>query len=102
MEEFKQIYEANYKNFKGNIRIGIPLIKNDVHLCTAGFDKLVIKYDGAVLPCPAFKEYDLDKLHELGIETPNIHTDLAKVLIKKGSREHPLCKEVYAFDKNIK
>lgn len=102
MEEFKKIYEANYKKFNGNIRIGIPLIKNDIHLCTAGFDKLVIKYDGTVLPCPAFKEYDLDKLHKLGIETPNIYTDLDKVLIKKGSRKHPLCKEVYAFDRSIK
>ena len=84
------------------IRIGIPLIKNDAHLCTAGLDKLVIKYDGTVLPCPAFKEYDLDKLHELGIETPNIYTDLDKVLVKQGSRNNPLCKEVYAFDKSIK
>jgi len=102
MEEFKKIYEENYKKFRGKIRIGIPLIKNDAHLCTAGFDKLVIKYDGTVLPCPAFKEYDLDKLHELGIETPNIYTDLDKVLIKRGSRKNPLCKEVYAFDRSIK
>lgn len=102
MEEFKKIYEDNYKKFKGNIRIGIPLIKNDSHMCTAGLDKLVIKYDGTVLPCPAFKEYSLDKLHELGIDTPNIYTDLDKVLVKTGSRSIPLCKQVYAFDKNIK
>jgi MoaA/NifB/PqqE/SkfB family radical SAM enzyme len=102
MEEFKKIYEDNYKKFKGNIRIGIPLIKNDSHMCTAGLDKLVIKYDGTVFPCPAFKEYSLDKLHELGIDTPNIYTDLDKVLVKTGSRSIPLCKQVYAFDKNIK
>lgn len=102
MAEFKQIYDSNCHKFNGKVRIGIPLISNDNHLCTAGFDKLVIKYDGTVLPCPAFKEYDLKRLNELGIDTPNIHTDLEKVLIKNGSRNKPLCKEVYNFNNSIK
>lgn len=82
MLEFKEIYSKGLKLFNGRIRIGIPLISDDIHLCTAGLDKLLIKYDGTVLPCPAFKEYNVEELNELGIETPNIYTELEKVFVK--------------------
>lgn len=102
MAVFKDIYNEGLKLFNGKIRIGIPLIGSDTHLCTAGLDKLVIKYDGTVLPCPAFKEYNLEQLNALGIETPNIYTELEKVFVKTGSRAKPLCKQLYRFSDSIK
>lgn len=102
MQEFIEIYNQAEQQFNGKIRIGIPLIKNDNHLCTAGLSKLVIKYDGTVLPCPAFKEYPLEELNSKGIKTPNIHTDLNSVKIYSGSRKKPLCKQLYNFQRNIK
>ena len=102
MKEFIKIYNECKDKFNGNIRIGIPLIKNDTHLCTAGYDKLVIKYDGTVLPCPAFKEYPIEILNELGINTPNIKTDLDSVKITTRTREKPLCKELYKMTNYIK
>lgn len=102
LDEFIQIYETSNQSFKGNIRIGIPLIQNDTHLCTAGLSKLVIKYDGTVLPCPAFKEYPLETLNAHGIKTPNIHTDLDSVRFYSGSRKTPLCKQLYNFNHYIK
>lgn len=102
MQEFVKIYENSVSSFNGTIRIGIPLIKNDTHLCTAGLSKLVIKYDGTVLPCPAFKEYDITALNKIGIKTPNIHTELSKVKVYSGSRKSPLCKKLYNFQNYIK
>ena len=102
MQEFTKIYEQALAKFNGTIRVGIPLIKSDTHLCTAGLSKLVIKYDGTVLPCPAFKEYDLPELNKLGIKTPNIHTDLESVKVYPGSRKEPLCKKIYNFQNYIK
>lgn len=102
MQEFATIYEQALPTFNGTIRVGIPLIKSDTHLCTAGLSKLVIKYDGTVLPCPAFKEYDLPALNKLGIKTPNIHTDLDSVKVYPGSRKEPLCKKLYNFKNYIK
>lgn len=37
------------------------------HLCTAGTEKLDIKYDGTILPCPAFKEMSVEKMKKYGI-----------------------------------
>lgn len=102
MQEFAKIYEESVSNFNGTIRVGIPLIKNDSHLCTAGLSKLVIKYDGTILPCPAFKEYDTTCLNKLGIKTPNIHDNLSEVNIYSGSRKFPLCKQLYKFKNYIK
>ena len=78
------------------------MLSKDTHLCTAGLDKMVIKYDGTVLPCPAFKEYNPLILNRMGIKTPNIHTDLEKVEIHNGTRKKPLCKQLYGFNKNLK
>ena len=62
---------------------------------------MVIKYDGTVLPCPAFKEFDIELLNKMGIKTPNIHTDLDKVEIHNGTRKKPLCKQLYKFRQTI-
>jgi MoaA/NifB/PqqE/SkfB family radical SAM enzyme len=102
MKEFIEIFNKHEKDFKGHIRIGIPLIKEDKHLCTAGLSKLVIKYDGTVLPCPAFKEYNIDDLRRNGIEVFNIYSNLESIEVKSGYRTKPLCKELYGFDKSIK
>lgn len=101
MLHFKEIFNESKAKFNGHIRVGIPLISDDKHLCTAGLDKIVIKYDGTVLPCPAFKEYDVTKLNQLGIKTPNIYTDLESLEIHSGTREKPLCKKLYQFTNNL-
>lgn len=99
MQEFIKFYHEVKGKFDISIRIGIPLLGQDKHLCTAGMDKLVIKYDGTVLPCPAFKEYDLVMLHKIGIQTPNIYTNLKDISIRNGTRKKPLCKQLYHFVK---
>lgn len=99
IEEFINIYKQS--RFNGHIRVGIPLLSKDEHLCTAGLDKMVIKYDGTVLPCPAFKEFDINLLNKIGIKTPNIHTDLDKVEVHNGTRKKPLCKQLYKFRQTI-
>lgn len=97
MQEFTEIFNFYRNKFNGKIRIGIPLISNNEHMCTAGYDKLNIKYDGTVLPCPAFKEIELDTLFKYGITLYNIHTDLDKVQVMLGNRDKPLCREVHKF-----
>lgn len=100
--EFLNIYNNQKDIFKGNIRVGIPLQGNDQHKCNAGISKMVIKYDGLVLPCPAFKEYDINLLNKLGIKTPNIYNNLEDIKIKNGSMQKPLCKRLYKFNRSIK
>lgn len=102
MEEFRRKYLKHKDEFKGNIRVGIPLLEEDKHKCTAGLNKLVIKYDGTVLPCPAFKEFDVEKLQQMGIKTPNVYTDLDSVQVHNGTRAYPLCKKLYNFNNSIK
>lgn len=101
MQEFKAIYDKCKDDFKGHIRIGIPLIGEDKHKCTAGLGKLVIKYDGTVLPCPAFKEFDNSILNQMGIQTPNIYDSLENIQIYNGTRTNPLCKQLYKFNHSI-
>ena len=100
--EFLEIYEKCKNEFKGKLRVGIHLQEGDDHKCTAGLSKLVIKYDGTVLPCAAFKEYDLEILNSMGIKTPNIYDNLEEVEIHNGTRKKPLCKQLYHFNKVIK
>lgn len=102
LEEFKKIYNKEKGKFSGNIRVGIHSLNADKHLCNAGLSKLVIKYDGTVLPCAAFKEYDIRKLNELGIKTPNIYDELDSIKVCNGTRKEPLCKKLYGFNRNIK
>ena len=100
-EEFVRIFEECKDLFNGKIRVGIPLQGVDTHKCTAGLSKMVIKYDGLVLPCPAFKEYDIDVLNKIGIKTPNIYGDLNDIKVYSGTRSKPLCKQLYDFNRNI-
>lgn len=85
------------KYYTGNIRIGIPLNGAIAHLCTAGTEKLDIKYDGTVLPCPAFKELNVETMKKYGIRLHNIYEDLEKVVVHEGKRKTPLCRQVYGF-----
>ena len=101
VKEFRKIYLKSKELFKGNIRVGIPLSGEDSHKCTAGLGKLVIRYDGTVLPCPAFKEFDLERLKNLGIPVWNIYQDLDKIKISNGTRCKPLCKRLYKMNRNI-
>ena len=102
IKEFAIIYNNCKDTFNGVLRVGIPLLSDDKHKCTAGLDKLVIKYDGTVLPCPAFKEYDTEILNKIGIKTPNVYTELGSVQVHNGTRAYPLCKKLYDFNGTVK
>lgn len=96
-EEFFALLERSRKLFKGKIRIGIPLNNDQTHKCNAGISKLDIKYDGTILPCPAFKELSKEEYEKYGIKLYNIYDSLEKVKISgTGYRAYPLCKKVYA------
>lgn len=101
MREFSDIFNKCKNTFRGNIRIGIPLLGTVQHLCTAGTEKLDIKYDGTVLPCPAFKEISAEKLEKYGIRLYNIYDDLENLVVRGGKRAKPLCKQVYGFDYSL-
>lgn len=97
LKEFSEILENAKKNYTGNIRIGIPLNGKISHLCTAGTEKLDIKYDGTILPCPAFKEMDVETMKKYGIRLYSIYEDLEKIIVRGGKRKEPLCRQVYGF-----
>ena len=99
MKEFIDIYNSCKDKYKGKIRVGIPLSKDSEHKCTAGLDKLVIKYDGTVLPCPAFKEIDLSELEKYGVKRINIRDNLEDLKVVNGTRKKPLCKTIYDNNK---
>ena len=92
LKEFSEILKKEKEHYSGNIRIGIPLNGKISHLCTAGTEKLDIKYDGTILPCPAFKEMSVEKMEKYGIKLHSIYEDLEKVVIHEGKRKSPLCK----------
>ena len=97
LKEFEEILNREQKKYDGNIRIGIPLNGKMSHMCTAGTEKLDIKYDGTVLPCPAFKELSLETMKKYGIKLYSIYDDLEKLSIQIGKRKEPLCRQVYGF-----
>lgn len=101
LQEFGKIIEKAKKHYTGNIRIGIPLNGTIAHLCTAGTEKLDIKYDGTVLPCPAFKELSIETMKKYGIRLHNIYEDLEKVVVYEGKRKTPLCRQVYGFKNEL-
>ena len=101
LREFSIILDNARKQFSGNIRIGIPLNGNISHLCTAGTEKLDIKYDGTILPCPAFKEISAKTMAKYGIKLHSIYEDLEQVVMYGGKRQLPLCKQVYGFKGNL-
>ena len=73
LKEFSEILKKEKEHYSGNIRIGIPLNGKISHLCTAGTEKLDIKYDGTVLPCPAFKEMSIETMEKYGIKLHSIY-----------------------------
>ena len=95
MLEVMSILEKSRSIYSGNIRIGIPLSGEDTHKCNAGLEKLDIKFDGTVLPCPAFKEIDRDTAKKYGIKLHNIYEDLESVKTPGGKRVFQLCKKIY-------
>jgi len=101
LKEFAEILKKEQQHFSGNIRIGIPLNGEISHLCTAGTEKLDIKYDGTILPCPAFKEMSVEKMQKYGIKLYSIYEDLEKVVVRSGKRKEPLCRQVYGFRGNL-
>ncbi len=97
LKEFSEIVKKSKEHYSGNIRIGIPLNGRMSHLCTAGTEKLDIKYDGTILPCPAFKEMSMETMQKYGIKLYSIYDDLERVVIPGGKRKEPLCKKIYGF-----
>ena len=101
LKEFSEILRKEKEHYSGNIRIGIPLNGKTSHLCTAGTEKLDIKYDGTILPCPAFKEINVETMKKYGIRLYNIYEDLERVVVHNGKRKVPLCKQVYGFSGDL-
>ena len=101
LKEFSEILKKEKEHFSGNIRVGIPLNGKISHLCTAGTEKLNIKYDGTILPCPAFKEMSVETMQKYGIKLHSIYEDLEKVVIHSGKRKMPLCRQVYGFNGDL-
>ncbi len=97
LKEFAKNVNKEREWFSGSIRIGIPLNGKISHLCTAGTEKLDIRYDGTILPCPAFKEISVETMKKYGIELHSIYEDLEKVVVPGGNRKQPMCKQVYGF-----
>lgn len=96
LKEFFEILNNAKKYYSGNIRIGIPLQGENTHKCNAGLEKLNIKYDGTILPCPAFKELTNEECKKYNIKLYNIYDSLEMVNISgKGTRVEPLCQKVY-------
>lgn len=95
LNEFMEILNESRSLFTGNIRIGIPLIGENTHMCNAGLEKLDIKFDGTILPCPAFKELDLETMQKYGIKHYSIYKNLEEVKTPGGKRLVPLCQKVY-------
>lgn len=101
-EEFFKILENSKNYFSGKIRIGIPLQQEETHKCNAGLEKLDIKFDGTIRPCPAFKEITLEECKKYNIKIPNIYTNLEEVKIPGiGTRKKPLCKQIYESRKVV-
>ena len=86
IEEIKKIKTKNT-----NIRIGIPLFSNAYHICTAGNDKLHIRFDGQVLPCPAFKDMNVEDIENF--KCVNIYKNLSDLEIKNQINAIPLCQK---------
>lgn len=98
LEEFMKLLDSARNLYSGNIRIGIPLMGDNTHKCNAGLEKLDIKFDGTVLPCPAFKELDIATMKKYGIKYYSIYENLEEVKTPGGKRVEPLCKKIYKKD----
>ena len=86
---------SNIEAKKTKLKIGIPLRQQNAHQCTAGFDKIDIRYDGQILPCPAFKDTDIKLLQAKGFKAINIYENLEDFdFTVGGSRKTPLCEQI--------
>ncbi len=97
LQEFRDIVD-DIKSLNVEVRMGIPMIDEDAHLCTAGYNKYDIRYDGVILPCPSFKDTNLKILEDNGVKIYNIYDNLDSLIIGDGSRDIPLCKRIH-FEK---
>ena len=100
LEEFMKNLNDFKHLYNGKIRIGIPLLGENKHKCNAGLEKLDIKFDGTILPCPAFKELDIETMKKYGIKDYNIYKNLEEVKTPGGKRVVPLCKKIYNIKNN--
>lgn len=83
------------KSERTQLKIGIPLQQQNTHKCTAGFDKIDIRYDGQILPCPAFKDTSIDLLQKRGFIDINIYRNLEDFkFVENASRSKPLCEQI--------
>ncbi len=73
------------------IRVGIPLLENSSHICTAGNDKLHIRFDGQILPCPAFKDINVEDIENF--KSINIYNNLDELEIKNDINSTRLCQQ---------
>lgn len=92
-QEFLKYLEEGSKVFSGTIYLGTSLKKE--HHCTAGLQKIHIKYDGTILPCAAFKEFTKEEYKSLGIPICSIYGLEEYKIPKDGVRKEALCKKVY-------
>lgn len=91
--EFKKILNDSMKKYPDVfVRLGIPMLSEDTHLCTAGLSKLTIRYDGVILPCPFFKEFNFDELKLSGFNVLSIYDEISSLEISDVTRDVPLCK----------
>ena len=95
LNDFMKLLDSSRYLYSGNIRIGIPLLGDNSHKCNAGLEKLDIKFDGTILPCPAFKELDIETMKRYGIKHYSIYENLEEVKTPGGKRVEPLCKKIY-------
>ncbi len=81
---------------KTKLKIGVPLLQHNTHKCTAGFDKIDIRYDGQILPCPAFKDTAIKLLQKHGFPDINIYRNLEDFkFVENESRVSPLCQQIH-------
>lgn len=77
--ELKQILDLCKESFKGRIRLGLPLSSKRV-FCGTGTSKVVVRYDGYVFPCEAFKDGIMQIAD--GITPDNVRTKSLKDIYK--------------------
>ena len=96
--EFMKLLDNSKNLYSGHIRVGIPLMGDTLHKCNAGLEKLDIKFDGTILPCPAFKELDNPTMKKYGIKHYSIYENLEEAKTPGGKRLDPLCRKIYKKD----
>lgn len=95
MSEFMNLLEIGKKRYNVKVRIGTSLLKENAHKCNAGLGKLDIRYDGTLLLCPAFKDFNKEDLIKYGFNYYNIYENLEEYEPKNGRRLIPLCQKIY-------